>query len=653
MPSNVTRLYQAVLRDQAAPISIRLRRTFSEWLVGKGFPPADAGRAIVEHEKDGARLCMERRGDSGRYTLDEPCESGLVRTRVTYTESVPGMTGWVVITVDQHGDRDPLTANAPGFVPSYLRTARITDGGVHLEDSPVVVDEDDVQRFVHTLAEHRRRVPVVVVSIDAQDVGASRSRADYLATEVAGAGVVARLGDLRSQDRFNQAMGADLGVFGGGIRTYLAPFDPAEERYPYRHRPMAGSMIRNQGNHALDLAIDGLIGETARRKLPDDVQKTLRVVNRVLAGRAEQREIAEAVAARPAVGNPGLEELRRRMMAKTVRSTPPVVIDEESTPQSQPEQPEVAEPETAPVELAGLAQNVADIVVKELRGELEAALSLAISSTSSDASGKESGELLRQIRTLGAHVAGLRDLVTERRGNDELLVEAEDESDRLAAEMDSLRGEHSLLLEEYAEAVTSVRRLTEQVRRLERKLAEAGQPVYGVALDDDLFEPTNLMDTLIEARERLPHVVIGDTDSAATRLDLNHPALCRTWAAKAWDALRALNDFARARSSGQFAGGFYDWCTAGCSGRLTIPTGMLSMRESQSVANRPKYSDPRRFAVPTEVDPSGKLLMEAHVKLRPVGYPAPRMYFHDDSGGVTGKIWVGYLGDHLPNTRTN
>jgi hypothetical protein len=45
--------------------------------------------------------------------------------------------------------------------------------------------------------------------------------------------------------------------------------------------------------------------------------------------------------------------------------------------------------------------------------------------------------------------------------------------------------------------------------------------------------------------------------------------------------------------------------------------------------------------------------MEAHVKLRSVGYPAPRMYFHDDSGGATGKIWIGYLGDHLPNTRTN
>ena len=37
---------------------------------------------------------------------------------------------------------------------------------------------------------------------------------------------------------------------------------------------------------------------------------------------------------------------------------------------------------------------------------------------------------------LGAHLSGLRDVVTERR-RDELLVQAEDESDRLATEIES------------------------------------------------------------------------------------------------------------------------------------------------------------------------------------------------------------------------
>jgi hypothetical protein len=657
MASNVTRLYQAVLRDRSTPISIPLRRTFSNWIVEKGFPPADAGRAKTETEVNGARLTMERRGDCGRYTLDEPCGEGHLRTQVTYAESVPGMTGWVVVTVDQHGEGEPAVANAPGFLQAYLRTARITDGGVHVEDGPVVLDEDDVHRFVRMMTEPRRRVPIVVVSVDTQNPGAGRTRADYLAGAVAGAGLVVQLADLRTQERFNKAMGKELGVFGGGVRTYLTPFDPAEERYPYRHPPMGIGMIRNQGTAALDRVVDGVIGETAHRKLPEDVQQTLRVVCRVLAGRAELREIAAAVAPRPVKADSAREELRRQMMAMTQRLTPYVVEAVIDEPEA--EKPVIAEagiavesepiPTASTPDLADLAQTVADTVITELRGELETALKLA---TSSATSGSDSGRLLREIRTLGAHLSGLRDVVTERRG-DEPLVETEGESGRLATELKGLREEHRLLQEEYAEAVTSARKLSDRVRWLERTLAEAGQPVYGMTEEGPIFEPANLTEVLFEARESLCHLVIGDTDSAAARLDLDHPAQCRTWAAKAWDALRALDDFAKARSRGEFAGGFHDWCAHGSPGRFTIPTGMLSMRESKTVASRPKFSAPRTFAIPPEVNPCGQILMEAHVKLRSVGYPAPRMYFHDDSGGATGKIWIGYLGDHLPNTRTN
>lgn len=630
-------------------------------------------------------------------------------------------------------------ANAPGFLPAYLCTARITDGGVHVEDGPVALDEDDVQRFVHTMTEPRRRVPIVVVSVDPQNPGAGRARADYLAGAVAGASLVVHLTDQRAQDRFNKAMGGELGVFGGGVRTYVTPFDPADERYPYRHPPMGGAMIRDQGMAALNRVVDGVIGETARRKLPDDVQQTLRIVYRVLAGRAEPSEIATAVAPRPAKSALTREELRLRMAAMIQRPAPSVIgaviekpvvtkgavgveaeaaavngaitvkaepaaangatsvgtetatangatavaaaasgaitaearpaamngavaveteaaaANGDATAETEPGAGEGAvavksAPAVVPApDLEELARTVANRVIRELRGELETALGLA---TSSGTTGGDSGRLLREIRMLGAHLSGLRDVVTERR-RDELLVQAEDESDRLATEVESLRDEHRLLQEEYAEAVTSTRKLSERVRWLERTLAEAGQPVYGVTGEQPVFEPANLTEALLEARENLHHIVVGDTDGVAARLDLDHPAQCRTWAAKAWDALRALDDFAKARSRGEFAGGFYDWCAHGSPGRFTIPTGMLSMRESKTVASRHKFSAPRTFAVPPEVNPIGQVLMEAHIKLRPVGYPAPRMYFHDDSGGATGKIWIGYLGDHLPNTRTN
>ncbi|GLX98720.1 hypothetical protein [Herbidospora sp. NBRC 101105] len=70
---------------------------------------------------------------------------------------------------------------------------------------------------------------------------------------------------------------------------------------------------------------------------------------------------------------------------------------------------------------------------------------------------------------------------------------------------------------------------------------------------------------------------------------------------------------------------------------------MLSTRESASVTSTAKYSEPRTFPVTTEVHPAGKSLMEAHIKLRAVGFPA--------RGGTSGNIWIGYLGDRLPTER--
>ncbi|WP_157099326.1 hypothetical protein [Microbispora sp. ATCC PTA-5024] len=553
--------------------------------------------------------------------LDEPFNSGTLRTKVVFLDGTPG---WALVTVEQEGgvQRD---AQAPGFVPAYLRTARITDGAIHLVDGAEVVAEDGVHHFLRTLTEPRRRVPIAVVSPDPG--GDSAARADWLADATAGAGVVVRLADKRTEDLFNRLVGRDLGVYGGAIRTYAAPFDPGTERNSYRHPPMRPAKLKEEG--ALATIADGLIGRSSSPDLPADVRQSLPIVLRVLARRSDPGELSTAMAPRPTPMDPAREELRRRMMAKTVRPVPVT----ETQPKAEPEPIPVAAAPEADDEKApepDLAHEVAELVVKEMRQDLDTALGLAAGADFSD-------QLLREVRTLGLHIAGLRDLLAPASSG-----QAED-----------LRTAHELLQEEYAEAVTATRALAERVRWLERTLAESGHPVYGQATPEELFQPGSLAETLVEARSRLTHLHIGDTEVHAVRLDHAYPALSRTWAGKAWDAMRALDDFARARSSGEFAGGFHDWCIHGEPGRRVIPLGMLAMRESTSVSNNAKFSEPRTFPVPHEVNPSGKIFMEAHVKLRAVGYPAPRLYFHDDSGGATGKVWIGYLGDHLPNTRTN
>jgi hypothetical protein len=162
------------------------------------------------------------------------------------------------------------------------------------------------------------------------------------------------------------------------------------------------------------------------------------------------------------------------------------------------------------------------------------------------------------------------------------------------------------------------------------------------------------MDVVQRARKQLRRLDLPDTlDTEVSRLDVTYPRQRRRWTGKAWDALRALDAYAAARAEDRFTGGFYDWCSRPLPGEPHIIPTMVSMKESDSVSGNPKYYRARLFRVPAEIDPSGRVYMPAHIKLQPIGSPAPRMHFLDDAGGATGKIWIGYLGDHLPNTRTN
>jgi hypothetical protein len=176
------------------------------------------------------------------------------------------------------------------------------------------------------------------------------------------------------------------------------------------------------------------------------------------------------------------------------------------------------------------------------------------------------------------------------------------------------------------------------------------QPVYGMATPEEVWEPEGLTDVLHRARTDLTYVRVPERlDAEAGRLDVRHPRYCRVWAGKAWDALRALNAYAAARASGQFSGGFFQWCTQPPPGQQSITRHMVTLRESETVAANGDFRAERTFPA----GELGEIFMEAHIKLQRVGYPAPRMYFHDDAGGLTAAIWIGYLGNHLSNTRTN
>jgi hypothetical protein len=139
------------------------------------------------------------------------------------------------------------------------------------------------------------------------------------------------------------------------------------------------------------------------------------------------------------------------------------------------------------------------------------------------------------------------------------------------------------------------------------------------------------------------------TAEAERALELDDAQRGHIWAAKAWKGLRALDSYARAAKDG-FKGGFYQYCSSPQSGG-EWPRKQVALVESETTMNR--WGEERIFPVPQAVDASGTAEMQSHLKIDSKGSTSPRVYFLDDTKGITGRVIVGYIGAHLTNTRTN
>lgn len=192
----------------------------------------------------------------------------------------------------------------------------------------------------------------------------------------------------------------------------------------------------------------------------------------------------------------------------------------------------------------------------------------------------------------------------------------------------------------------------DQVRRLQGELVAAGlvERAYARVPDEDR---TPLLLSVSELRpylSRLKRVRVEIDWEIAERLDDNFKAA--TWAAKAWRALRALDDYAAARAGGEFDRDFHAYCRQPPPGRTGISANAVAITESDDTRQNRKFAQARLFPVPVEVHPEGKVHMWAHIKLDSAGRTAPRLHFFDDTAGPTGLVHVGYFGPHLPNRQS-
>ncbi|MFF3589043.1 hypothetical protein ACFYYI_18050 [Streptomyces sp. NPDC002387] len=206
---------------------------------------------------------------------------------------------------------------------------------------------------------------------------------------------------------------------------------------------------------------------------------------------------------------------------------------------------------------------------------------------------------------------------------------------------DELRGENEELYDKVQESQRLIRYLRERLRAVGEFVAYA--PPEGPRI--------NRPETFAELLERLRELpYLSFTGDRKTTRGLDSQSV-DNWLYVAWDGLLALNDFARSSADGSSSGDFLSWCKSEASSAFPFPAAKVAMRESDTVARNGKLRVDRMLPVPKAVDPSGKVFMQAHLKVGGGNTIAPRLHFYDD-GPRSGKVYVGYLGPHLRNTLT-
>ena len=149
---------------------------------------------------------------------------------------------------------------------------------------------------------------------------------------------------------------------------------------------------------------------------------------------------------------------------------------------------------------------------------------------------------------------------------------------------------------------------------------------------------SSVAEALDKGREILHHhlEIPPNVSHQLEKMDQSHRK--QSWGRSIFQAFLALSAYAE---EGGFLN-FYDWNKEGKP--FAIPVRDVAMRESDNVRQRPYLYNQRVLSISVEIEDSGKVFMESHIKFH--GPLAPRMYFYDDTKGATRKVHIGGIDPH-------
>lgn len=608
--------YRALLRLGGDEDSIGLaERHVVRWLEQKLGTRAESARwdGISSRRFDDrySVLVTDRNDDHSQirrrlYRLLDDSPAGLFQTSIFAVAAANSNTIVIEGALGGADSDDAIDAvGTPRVVKEILDEVHAFDGGIRLTGSPVFIRRDDLDEVIAAVQDPSRTASVIVGSSPARELDHewARQLAALTRDSVGIAAVFSVAAD--AVDELELRLGPAHRVPRGTVRTFTPSVDLDDPADGLAHRFVGPSTLARsiQGGKVRGrlprVHARGPRTRLIERGLPSDVRRAMDLLER------EERRTRRA------------DEVERRVSAVTRRDR-----DDSARPASTDE--------------AAVPRRLVDRVRALLRRWLDRD---SLADEDVDALDGFILETVEKTAVAEKYV----DEVEE--ANAVLEIELNDLRER----MRELEFDIALSADELRRSERNGAYLAKQLRALHHYDVEPPEEKSEWNAPDDVLELSARLTEGKEAHFALSRVVF--TGDAASLAEVKKRDTFGKYARDLWDYVHVLHDYAELKEARAFEGNLHMYLTdESHDGHRCSPTRHAG-RESDTVLNNDKWRSERMFPVPETVEPSGQVLMDAHFKPTHRDQFAPRLHYYDDTA-KSGKIYIGYIGRHLTNTKS-
>ncbi|MFI6573587.1 hypothetical protein [Nocardia fluminea] len=564
----------------------------------RDIAPDVVGVALSEEPRDGTRTT--------RYRFVQG--TGWV-TELTIHQGRSEHDSWVWIDLESP-EKGP-SAKTPRLAGDLLAVLHGRDGDHLLGAGPRIVRVDEVGSVVDALTDLDRRGHLFIAGTSSDlPVDKWSGYVGKLLKETVGLAASYVL-DAEATVEFNALTPQSHRVDPGTVRTFQPGADLSNPLESVRHRVLGTSRIVRDDVRVLQ----SLLGRRSR-----ELSLTASLPGAVIRLDRRLREQLDA-------------HLFEQLDASPRR--PDLPLDVTTQVETIPEEPVPSVPLATTTRITPA---VDDVVLDALRRVI---IEVTGSGELSVAVVKELGARAQAVDRLTRATTSVRTRLHRLENEADL---RDDEIAQLRRSLDDEKQDRAIAETERAESDRQLRHLRSELARV----AKADTAWDPPSTAEDIWPQG--FDDLLERFGELE--CLEFTGKASITRDLDDHDDLGTWAGLCWEALLALRDYARSCVAGSWTGNVEAYLN-GTPGELHgFPPNKHARDESADVHNNRKYRTPRMLPVPRNVNADGRVFMGAHFKIAQYGMISPRMHYLDDILH-SGKIYVGYIGPHLPTSKTN